>query len=284
MLKNCLMASVACLMMALPAVSQDAPTRDTVVATVNGIEITLGEMVIAASQLPQQYRQLPPDVLFQGVMDQLIQQQVLADTLTEDPARVTIALTNQRRTLLAGEVINTMSAEVVTDAALQAAYDATYGSAEPAREFNASHILVATEEEARAVLDRIAAGEDFAALAQELSTDTGSGAAGGELGWFGLGMMVQPFEAAVVALADGEPGSLSEPVQTQFGFHIVRLNETRLMDAPSLDEVRDELAETVRQQEIEARLTALLEAAEIVTPEAGDFDPTVIMNLEILSD
>lgn len=284
MLKHRLFASVACLALAFPLAAQDAPTRDTVVATVNGVQITLGEMIIAAAQLPPQYQQLPPEILFQGVMDQLIQQQVLADTLTEDPARVTIALTNQRRTLLAGEVINTLSGEVVTEEAIQAAYEATYGAAEPEREFNASHILVGTEEEALAVLDRIAAGEDFAALAQELSMDTGSGAAGGDLGWFGLGMMVAPFEAAVVALADGEPGALSEPVQTQFGFHIVRLNETRLAATPTLDDVRADVAESVRQQEIEARLNALLDAAEIVTPEAGAFDPTVIMQIDLLSD
>lgn len=284
MLKHRLFASAACLMLALPVLAQDAPTRDTVVATVNGIEITLGEMIIAASQLPPQYQQLPPEVLFQGVLDQLIQQQVLADTLTEDPARVTIALTNQRRTLLAGEVINTLSGEVVTEEAVQAAYDAAYGSAEPDMEFNASHILVAIEEEALAVLDRIAAGEDFAALAQELSSDTGSGAAGGELGWFGLGMMVEPFEAAVVALAEGEPGTLSEPVETQFGFHILRLNETRIAAAPALADVRDELSEMVRQQEIETYLTDLIDAADLVTPEAGAFDPTVITNLELLED
>lgn len=278
------MASTALLLaMAAPATAQDAevPDPNTVVATVDGTPITLGQMIISRNQLPPQYQQLPDDVLFDGVLDQLIQQQVLADTLEADPTRVTIALENERRGLLAGEVINTLVEEAMSEEALQALYDELVLGSGPAREFNASHILVETEEESAAVVARLNAGEEFAALAQELSLDPGSGANGGQLGWFGLGMMVPEFEQTVAEL---EVGAVSDPVQTQFGWHIILLNETRDMVPPTLEEVREELESQVRQDAIEGLLTSLLETADVVRPEEGAFDPTILLNLSILAD
>ena len=270
------------------AVAQDAPaapTRDSVVATVNGTDITLGEMIQTAAQLPPEYRQLPPDVLFQGVMDQLIQQQLLADTVTEAPDRVEIALANLRRQLLAGEVVNRIGTEALSDDAVQAAYDAAFAEMLPSTEYNAAHILVATEEEAIGLIARIEGGEDFAALAKELSLDTGSGSAGGELGWFGVGMMVPEFEQAVIALSEsGETGAISPPVQTQFGWHIVRLNESRPQEPATLDEVRPELETQLRNDAIQARLDELAAGATIVRPEAGAFDPGLISALDLLED
>jgi peptidyl-prolyl cis-trans isomerase C len=287
MLKPFIRSGAALLLMSVAAIAlaQDAPTRDTVVATVNGTDITLGQMIQSASQLPADYQQLPPDILFQGVMDQLIQQQLLAETLTEVPARVDISLANVRRSLLAGEVVNQIGIDAVTEEALQAAYDAVFAEIPPSTEYNAAHILVATEEEALAVLARIEGGEDFAALAQELSIDTGSGAGGGELGWFGLGMMVPEFEMAVIGLGEaGEMGALSAPVQSQFGWHVVRLNETRPQEPPTLDDVRAELEGQVRGEAIQSKLDELTAAATIVRPEEGAFDPALITNLDMIGN
>lgn len=287
MLKPLLRPTAALLMMSVAglAVAQDAPTRDSVVATVNGTDITLGEMIQSAAQLPPEYQQLPPDVLFNGVMDQLIQQQLLAETLDTVPTRVEITLDNLRRQLLAGEVVNAIGEAALTEEALQAAYDAVFAEIPPSTEYNAAHILVATEEEALAIVTRLDAGEDFAAIAQELSLDTGSGAAGGELGWFGLGMMVPEFESAVLALAEGgENGAISAPVQSQFGWHIVRLNETRPQEPPTLDDVRAELESQVRSQAIQDSLAELEAAAEVTRPAADAFDPALINNLSLLED
>jgi peptidyl-prolyl cis-trans isomerase C len=123
-----------------PAAPAEAPTRNTVVASVNGTDITLGQVVAAATQLPPEYRQLPPDVLFQGITDQLVQQELLAQTVTEEPARVAVALEVERRQLLAGEAVVALGEAAVTDEAVQAAYDADYASAEPQTEWSASHI------------------------------------------------------------------------------------------------------------------------------------------------
>ncbi len=265
----------------LAGIAAAAPAQQAsdVVATVNGTEITLGQMIITRSQLPPQYQQLPPDVLFTGILDQLIQQQVLADTVTEVPARVDYALENERRSLLAGEVVNDMMLEPVDDATIQAAFDETYGAAEPAQEYNASHILVATEEEAKAVLERLEGGEEFEALAKELSTDPGSGANGGDLGWFGAGMMVPPFEEAVAEL---EAGEVSEPVETQFGFHVIKLTETRTQEPPKLEDVREELSSQIQQKAIEDKLAELQAAAEITRPEEGEIDAALLSNTDLL--
>lgn len=258
-----------------------AARASDVVATVNGVEITLGEVIIAAAQLPPQYQQLPPDVLFSGVTDQLVQQELLAQTLATPPSRVDLALTNERRSLVAGEVITALTAGAVTDEAVQAAYDATYAAAEPQTEWRAAHILVATEEEATAVTARLDAGEDFAALAAELSTDTGSGAMGGDLGFFGPGMMVPEFEQAVGGL---EIGQVSDPVQSQFGWHVAELEETRPQAVPTLDEVREELSGQVQQQTVQARLVELEAQGVVTRTDPTTLNPTVIGDPAFLED
>jgi peptidyl-prolyl cis-trans isomerase C len=275
-------AAILCLGMAgvAPVLAQDAPNAGTVIATVNGTEITLGQMIMARTTLPQQYLALPDDVLFNGILDQLIQQSVLAQTLGEEtPARVAIALENERRALLAAAVVEEIVQNAVTDEALQQTYNEMFASAEPTREWNASHILVDTEEEAAALIERLNAGEEFAALAQEASRDT-SAAGGGQLGWFESGMMVPDFEAAVVAL---EVGAVSAPVQTQFGWHVVKLNETRLRDVPKLEDIADELRPQVERAAVQARLDELTSAAAVERPGA-DLDPALIKNLDLLEN
>ena len=263
-----------------PVLAQDTPGADSVIATVNGTEITLGQMIMARTTLPQQYLALPDDVLFNGILDQLIQQSVLAHTVSEDtPRRVEIALENERRALLAAAVVDEILAGAVTDDALQKAYDEAFANAEPAREWNASHILVDTEEAAAALIERLNAGEEFATLAQEASSDT-SAANGGELGWFESGMMVPDFEAAVVAL---EVGAVSTPVQTQFGWHVIKLNETRLRDVPTLEEVADQLRPQVERAAVQARLDELT-AAATVDRAGAEIDPALIKNLDLLEN
>jgi peptidyl-prolyl cis-trans isomerase C len=285
MLKHAtIMASATLVIMLSASVrAQDSTaeaTRDTVVATVNGTEITIGQMIITRAQLPQQYQDLPDDVLFSGILEQLVQQQLLADQMTEDPARVKIALDNQRRSLLAGEVINALTLGAVTEDAIKAAYEARFANAAPVTEYHAAHILVETQEEALAVKARIDAGADFTDTAREMSTGP-SGPSGGDLGWFSEGMMVPEFEEAVFAL---EPEQVSDPVQTQFGWHIIKLLETRIKEAPTLDDLRNELVAQIQQAAVEAKLAELTEAAEIVMPEQGAFDPTVLKNLDLLAE
>ncbi|EET47348.1 peptidylprolyl isomerase [Thalassobium sp. R2A62] len=263
--------------LAAPVLAQDT-TADTVVATINGTDITVGHMIITRAQLPQQYQQFPPDVLFSGILDQLIQQTLLSQSLKNETDRMMLSLENERRSLRAGEVITNLTGNAVTEEAIQAAYDARFSGAEPETEYNASHILVETLEEAVAVQAEIEAGADFAEVAAEKSTGP-SGPNGGQLGWFGPGMMVAPFEAAVVEM---EVGTLSGPVETQFGFHIITLNETRVKEAPAIETLRPELEAELQQSAIEDKITELREAAEITQVDEGSIDPTLLTNLELL--
>ena len=278
MLKSSTLLASGLLAIAGAAAFAEGETMDTVVATVDGHEITLGQMIITRAQLPAQYQQLPDDVLFKGILDQLIQQQLLADQVEGMPKRVAAALANEERSMLAGEAIDDLAKVAVTEEAIQADYAAMFADAAPETEYNASHILVATEEEINAAKARIDAGEDFAAVATEISTDT-SGPGGGSLGWFGKGMMVPEFENAVIAL---EPGQVSEPVQTQFGWHLVKLNETREKEQPSLDELRGEIVAKLEEQAIQAALAELESAATVTRPEEGAFDPALIKNMDLL--
>lgn len=274
-----LSAAVFAMGIGLSASAQDAPTADTVLATVNGKEITLGHLLVARTTLPQQYQQLPPEVLFNGLMDQLIQQQVLSDTLTEKPRGLELALENEARALTAAEVIENIAMEAVTDAKLQEAYDAKYTNAGGETEFNANHILVESEDEAKAIIEEINGGADFEEVAKEKSTGP-SGPNGGSLGWFGAGMMVPEFENAVMDL---EAGAISaEPVQTQFGWHVIKLNETREKEAPSLDEVREELTAEIQAAAVEEQVAALTDKADVERHTAEDFDPAVINQMNLL--
>jgi peptidyl-prolyl cis-trans isomerase C len=258
----------------------DAPTADTVVATVNGTAITLGHMIALRETLPPQYQQLPDDVLFNGILDQLIQQTVLEETVAGAlTARDRLTLENARRGYLSSKALRAVVDGAVTDAAVQAAYDAKYVNVPPPVEYNAAHILVADEAKAKELRAQIDGGADFAELAKANSTD-GSAAAGGDLGWFGLGMMVKPFEDAVVAM---KPGEVAGPVQTQFGWHLIRLIETRPAAVPGIDEVREDLAGEIEQKAVEDHVTALVAAATVDRPGAG-LDPAILKDTTLIGN
>ncbi|MGJ8582821.1 MAG: foldase protein PrsA [Marinosulfonomonas sp.] len=259
------------------ASAQDV-TADTVVASVNGTDITLGHMIALRASLPEQYSQLPPQVLFDGLLDQLVQQSVLAQTVETASPVVKLQVENQERSLLANEALTAAVDGVVTEEAVQAAYDAKYANVEPTMEYNASHILVETEDEAKALVKELEDGADFAELAKEKSTGP-SGPNGGELGWFGPGMMVKPFEDAVMALKVGE---ISPPVQTQFGWHVLVLNDTREKGAPALEEVRQELAEELQQKAIEDIVNDLSAKADISRPDISAIAPEVLNDQDLL--
>ena len=264
-----------------PVWAEDAaPTADRVIATVDGTEITLGHMIVLRDALPAQYQSLPDDVLFQGILDQLIQQTLLSKAVEPEMGkRDVLALENARRAYLADGAVARALAQAVTPQAMQALYEMRFANAIPGTEFNAAHIIVATQAEAAEIRTQLDAGADFAEMARTKSTD-GAAANGGDLGWFGPGMMVKEFEDAVVAM---KPGEIAGPLQTQFGWHLVKLNDTRPTAAPTFESVRPELEAELQQQAVDTRVAELTAAATITRDDAG-IDPTILRDAALLAE
>lgn len=280
-MKNCLNllgAASAAAVFATAAIAQDTPTADTVVATVNGAEITLGHMAVVRAQLPPEYQNLEEQTLFDGILEQIIRQQALAQEVSgETPNHVRLGLENQERAELANIAMDAHLEKAVTDDAVQTAYDERFKDWQPATEYNASHILVETEEDATAIKGQLDEGGDFAEIAKEKSTGP-SGPAGGELGWFGEGVMVPEFETAVTSLAVGE---VSAPVQTQFGWHVIKMNETRETEKPSLDTMRDQIEQEIQQEIASVYINDVAANAEVTRPGEGAFDPSVLTSIDL---
>lgn len=259
------------------AFAQDV-TADTVVAKVGDTEITVGELIIARSMLPAQYAQFPDEVLFTGLVDQLVQQQLLADALETTPPSVTYTIQNEQRSLMAAQVISDITQTSITQDLLQQAYQDRFADAPETPEYRAAHLLVVTEEEANAAKAQLDAGEAFADVAAAVSTDVTS-ANGGDLGWFGEGAMVDEFETAVMALNIGE---ISNPFETQFGWHIVTLTDRRMSEIPPFEQVAQQLSAELQEAAVIAYLDELSAATTVERPEDGAFDPSVINQVELL--
>lgn len=260
------------------AQSSEAPDLSQVVAVVNGTEITLGHVAVAKASLPDQYRNLPADVLFPGIIDQLIQQTVLQQSFEgEPPARVTLSIENESRSLMAGEVIEGIMARPVDPEAIVAAYEAEFGSVEQGLEYSAAHILLETEEEANNIKTLIERGAQFEQMARDHSTGP-SGPRGGDLGWFGTGVMVPEFEQAVTAM---EAGDVSDPIQTQFGWHLIRLNDTREKAAPELETVKEEIELRLRQQSVTETIETLTNNATIDRSGGVDMEASVLDQIDL---
>jgi peptidyl-prolyl cis-trans isomerase C len=152
----------------------------------------------------------------------------------------------------------------VTEADAKKIFDEKIKEVKPEQEIHARHILVATEAEAKEIAERLKKGEDFAVLAKEKSKDTG--AEGGDLGFFTRGQMLKPFEEAAFALDVGE---ISEPVQTQFGWHIIKVEEKRDQPLPTFDQVKEAIMSQLVQAKAQEVVTGLRDSAaiEVVDPE-----------------
>lgn len=263
-----------------PSFAQDVSAA-TVVARVNGTDITVGHMIAARDALPEQYRTLPDETLFAGIMDQLIQQSALEQSVAGQLSlRDQLMFDNARRDFLSNIALSEVVLTAVSDEALQASYDARFKDFAPQKEYSAAHILVDSQEKANELKAELDNGADFATLAKANSTDTGSGANGGDLGWFGMGQMVKPFEDAVIA---AELGKVTAPVQSNFGWHLVLVKESRIAEKPTLESMRDELSADLQQLAIESHIKTVTQAATV--ERLGDaLDPSVLSNTALLDN
>ena len=257
-------------------ISQDA---NTILAIVGETKITLGHVIALQSRLTTQYKNLDDSTLFNGILDQLIQQAVVAENVKKQNfSEIKYEYENQIRTYLANLYIEKITLRKLSETRIKEFYESQYKISAADKEFNASHILLETEPEASEVQIMLKANKDFSELAKTRSTGP-SGPSGGNLGWFSKGMMVPPFEKAVLGLKVGE---ISDPIQTQFGWHIIKLIDVREKAIPSLEEVRPEIEQSLRQEDVKTEIQNLTSKTEVIRSEIS-INPSIIRNIELIS-
>lgn len=261
--------------MAAPAASTEAKPAgaDEIVAIVNGVDIkrdTLNTLMDMAKR--------------SGAGDQVDEKTMLEDLVVTELARqeanksglaeredVQEKLNNFKDKLVLNTWMQEKAAALnISDDEVKVAYDKATAQMSKS-EYKARHILVKTKDEAKAVLDELKAGKDFADLAKAKSTDT-SAQMGGDLGWFKTDSMVQPFAEAVAAM---EPGQTStEPVETQFGWHVIKLEEKRDVKLPELDNMKPQLKRQIEQEKMMAYMKDLRAKADVKVLLKEEAKPT----------
>lgn len=223
-----------------------AIAEEKVVAKLNGKPITETDMALAEQEIGQDYGQLPEAQKKMALLEYLVDNQLFAEAAEaeklgagpEFDARLAYLKRKAMRELYFEKQIKAS----VSDADIRKIYDDQVKQIKPEEEVQARHILVETEEKAKELTAKIKAGGDFAQLAKENSKDPGSKDTGGDLGFFSKGQMVPQFEEAAFALKKGD---ISEPVKTQFGYHILKLEERRFRPPPAFEAVKERILQSM---------------------------------------
>lgn len=221
-----------------PAMAQD----NKVVAKIDGIEITEQEIALAGEDLGERIAQVPAaqrrEYLLGYLSDLKIGARAAERAKIAELPEFTLRMNYFRQKVLMDEFISRQSKAAASTEAARKLYDDTMKTMKPEEEVRARHILVEKEDEAKAALARVRKGEDFAKVAAELSRDPGSGKDGGDLGYFTQDRMVPQFGAVAFQL---KAGDVSEPVQTQFGWHVIKVEDKRSKPLPKFEDVKGEI-------------------------------------------
>jgi len=257
-------AALGALLVALAAPAA-AQAQDKVLAKVDGQPITEKDVASASASLAAQLAQLPEEARKRAVLDRLVDMRIVANGAAKaglDQSDAFKARLDQVRTqLLVAEFVKAKVEPSVTEEAIKARYEKDAKSFDPPEEIHARHILVKEEADAKAIIAELAKGADFAKIAGEKSEDPGSGSQGGDLGFFGPGEMVPEFETAAKALKPGEV--TKEPVKSQFGWHVIKLEEKRKQPLPALDEVRDQVKQALVGETFTKMLDDMKKASKV---------------------
>lgn len=250
-----------------PVIAEDKADASPVIATVNGAEITAADRDLVSQQLIARGQQADEARITEELINLELMQQEAVKRKLDQSADVLAQLDMLRTRVLANAAITAIGDDIVlTDEEINAEYEQQVAKLD-LQEFKASHILLEDEASAKAVIEELGKGADFAELAKEKSTGP-SGPNGGDLGWFNAKSMVPEFSAAVAAMQPGDVSS--EPVKTQFGYHVIKLMETRKSEAPQMDQVRGEIERILRQGKLAKKIDELRAAASIDMVEAKE--------------
>lgn len=264
-----LAAFVVVLAASAPSLAQQsgsaaAPGEDTVVARVNGSEIRQSDVAVAYARLPDRFKQAPINVIFPQIVQQLVDGELLANAGKADDLQDSDEVKEQVAEFEKVAIQQVYMARLIENGIpeedVRKQYDETIAKTEGPLEVRASHILVEDEKDASDIIKAIEGGADFADLARERSTGP-SATRGGDLGYFVRSAMVEPFANAAF---DIEPGTVGpEPVQSDFGWHVIKVIDKRRQPAPSFEESRGQIEQQLTRDLIAAHMAELRADSEI---------------------
>src|SRR6516165_3086924 len=242
------------------------PPPNTVVARVDGTELHLADVEAAQQNLPPQAQKLPLEQIYPMLLDRLVDGALITEAgrkehLEQDP-ELQVRLKRYEDRLIQEAYLNQAIKAAETEGQLKARYQSFAKDKAGQEEVHAQHILVKTEDEAKSVIAELDKGTDFGELAKKYSTDP-SASSGGDLGYFGHDDMVAAFADAAFALAKGQYSKT--PVKTEFGWHVIKVEDRRAGKPPSFEEAREQLSRDLAHEIIDAKLQDLRGAAKIET-------------------
>lgn len=254
-------ALAAALILAIPAL---AAAEEKVVAKLNGKPITEADLVIAEQEIGQDYGQLPEAQKKMALLEYLVDNQLFAEAAENEKLGSGPEFENRlaylKRKAMREIYFDKIIKGAVSEADVRKIYDDQVKQIKPEEEVQARHILVETEDKAKELITKIKAGEDFAKLAKENSKDPGSKDNGGDLGFFTRGQMVPEFENAAFSLTKG---GVSDPVKTQFGFHILKLEEKRFRPPPAFEAVKERILQSMLLRKASETAQSLRSKAQV---------------------
>jgi peptidyl-prolyl cis-trans isomerase C len=276
LLRGTALALIAAL--ALFAAPASRAQQDPVVAKVDGTEIHQSDLAIAQEDLAASMQQMPPEAqreyLITFMADMMLVAKAAEAKKLADNDDFKRRLSYARTKLLMEQLLQTEAKAAITPEAMKKVYDEAIAQVKKEQEVRARHILVETEEEAKAVLAELKAGKDFAELAKAKSKDPGS-SDGGDLGYFTKEQMVPEFAEVAFKL---DKGAISDPVKSQFGWHIIKVEDKRDRQPPEFDKVKEQIEQYLvrkSQAEMITKLRAAAKIDRVAPPAAPPAPPTM---------
>ncbi len=258
------------------AVSQENLTGNTPLIEVNGKTIKLGSAIIAFTKIRQANRDIDEKTIFSQIVQQLVNEELLSQKIKEENGLTKLSIEHETRSAKAAQMVSNVLKNFPPKNLVKTVYEDIRKNSINNLEYNASHILLESEDEAKKILEKLN-DNNFEEMARNNSIGP-SKKNGGNLDWFDLNNMVPEFSTAVMVL---EEGSISQPVKTKFGWHIIKLNKTRAKKPPEFSEISNQIANQLRQKKLNEYLETLSKTATIDFV-GKDINPNEITNLRLL--